>query len=418
MANQVTVGRMSFTSPRSINLSSVQDGSRNSVDRTISMSGTFVVDSVAAGKALRDELISMGNSNLTFPFTWTGDELIEGYCKLGSVSVDNAKLATGLFKYNVELQVKGRTSEMLFESNMTGSLLTNSHSLTSTTYGPFHALPVNAFNYYHAEAPIDTIRASSEGNVAIYYDSNLRSSAAQWIVEPADYYKGAARISIDNTTMTGYLAKNQPQGVTLSNGIIRLTSGNQSNESRFTIEFYDNGVWGSSREISFNTGASKTEWNVWKTVQILRNEPQECVVRFTTYSDSNGDGRLVIDATIKRGAHHIGLVANQGPTSDRAANSRINLQVTENHDTFTDDTGYMVEDTADSDGQKFIIGSPQSYTADVTDGEDLIYVSNNQFKAFVGYVYNAGTPSTIDTADAVRDQYLEGIYENVRLVRA
>ena len=76
MANQVTVGRMSFTSPRSINLSSVQDGSRNSVDRTISMSGTFVVDSVAAGKALRDELISMGNSNLTFPFTWTGDELI------------------------------------------------------------------------------------------------------------------------------------------------------------------------------------------------------------------------------------------------------------------------------------------------------------------------------------------------------
>ena len=418
MANQVTVGRMSFTSPRSINLSSVQDGSRNSVDRTISMSGTFVVDSVAAGKALRDELISMGNSNLTFPFTWTGDELIEGYCKLGSVSVDNAKLATGLFKYSVELQVKGRTSEMLFESNMTGSLLTNSHSLTSTTYGPMHALPVNAFNYYHAEAPIDAIRASSEGNVAVYYDSNLRSSAAQWIVEPADYYKGAARISVDNTTMTGYLAKNQPQGVTLSNGIIRLTSGNQSNESRFTIEFYDNGVWGSSREISFNTGASKTEWNVWKTVQILRNEPQECVVRFTTYSDSNGDGRLVIDATIKRGAHHIGLVANQGPTSDRAANSRINLQVTSNHDTFTNDTGYMVEDTVDSDGQKFIIGSPQGYTADVTDGEDLIYVSNNQFKAFVGYVYNAGTPATIDTANAVRDQYLEGIYENVRLVRA
>ena len=418
MANTVTVGRMTFTSPRSINISSVQDGSRNSVDRTINMSGTFVVDTVDAGKRLRDELISMGNSNLVFPFTWTGDELIEGYCKLGSVSVDNERLATGLFKYSVILEVKGRTSEMIFESNMTGSLLTNSHSITSTTYAPMHALPVNAYNYYHAEAPVDGIRASSEGNVAIYYDDNLRSSAAQWIVNPADYYKGAARIVIDNTTMTGYLAKNYPTGVTISNGIIRLTSGNQNNESRFTIEFYDNGVWGSSREISFNTGSSKTEWNVWKTVQILRNEPQECVVRFTTYSDSNGDGRLVVDATIKRGAHHISLVANQGPTSDRAANSRINLQVTSNHDTFTDDTGYMIEDTADSDGQKFIVGSPQGYTADVTDGEDLIYISNNQFKTFVGYVYNAGAPATIDTADAVRNQYLEGIYENVRLVRA
>jgi hypothetical protein len=167
-----------------------------------------------------------------------------------------------------------------------------------------------------------------------------------------------------------------------------------------------------------NTGASKTEWNLWKTVQILRNEPQECVVRFTTYSDSNGDGRLVIDATIKRGAHHISLVANQGPTSDRAANSRINLQVTSNHDTFTNGTGYMVEDSSDSYGQKFIVGSPQGYTADVADGQDLIHVSNNQFKTFVGYVYNAVNPATIDTSDAVRDQYLEGIYENVRLVRA
>ena len=43
MANQVTVGRMSFTSPNSIGVSSVQDGSRNSVDRTINMSGSFVV---------------------------------------------------------------------------------------------------------------------------------------------------------------------------------------------------------------------------------------------------------------------------------------------------------------------------------------------------------------------------------------
>jgi hypothetical protein len=418
MSNLVTVGRMSFTSPRSINIASVQDGSRNSVDRTINMSGTFVVDTVAAGKKLRDELVSMGNSNLIFPFTWTGDELIEGYCKLSNVTVDNTKLATGIFKYSVVLDVKGRTSEMLFESNMTGSLLTNSHSITTTSYSPWHALPVNGYNYYHAEAPTDALRASSEGNLTFFYDDNLRSSAAQFIVDPADYYKGAARILVDNTTMTGYLAKNSPTGVILSNGIIRLTSGNQASESRFTIEFYDNGSWSSSREISFNSGSSKTEWNVWKTVQILRNEPQECVVRFTTYSDSNGDGRLVVDATIRRGAHHIGLVANQGPTADRAASSRINLQVTTNHDTFTDDTGYMIEDTADSDGQKFIVGSPQGYTADVTDGEDLIHITNNQFKTFVGYVYNAVSPNTIDTADAVRDQYLEGLYENIRLVRA
>ena len=416
MANTITVGRMTFTSPQNLTITPSPDNSRNSTARTITMSGSFVADTVAAAKVLRDELVSMGNSDLIYPFTWTGDDLIEGYTKISGVSVDSSRLGTGLFKYNLTLDVKGRTSEMLFESNFTGSLLTNSHSITSTTYAPWHALPVNAFNYNHAEAPVDATRASEDGTVPFYYDTNLRSKAAQWTVEPVNYYKGACKIKIDNTTMTGYLSKNTPTAVLISNGIIRITSGSTTNQSRFTVEFYDNGTWGSSREISFNSGSSKTEWNLWQTVQILRNEPHECAVRFTTYSDSNGDGRLVVDVTLKRGAHHIGFVANQGPTSDRAATSRINLQVTADGGTFSDSTGYMLEGSADGAGQKFLVGSPQGYTAVTSD--KLIHLSSNQFKTFVGYVYNAVSPSTIDGADAVRDQYLQGNYENVRLVRA
>ena len=76
----------------------------------------------------------------------------------------------------------------------------------------------------------------------------------------------------------------------------------------------------------------------------------------------------------------------------------------------------MVESSADSSGQKFIVGSPQGYTADTTN--KLIHLSTAQFKTYVGYVYNASNPLNHDTADAVRDQYLESVYENVRLVRA
>jgi hypothetical protein len=76
----------------------------------------------------------------------------------------------------------------------------------------------------------------------------------------------------------------------------------------------------------------------------------------------------------------------------------------------------MIEGSADSSGQKFIVGSPQGYTA-VTSNK-LIHLSTSQFKAFVGYEYNASSPQDIDSADAVRDQYLQSLYENVRLVRA
>ena len=78
---------MTFTSPESIDFSSVQTGRRNSLDREASLSGQFVADSVAAAKVLRDELISMGNSSLLLPFTYTGDDKFEGYCELDGVIV-------------------------------------------------------------------------------------------------------------------------------------------------------------------------------------------------------------------------------------------------------------------------------------------------------------------------------------------
>ena len=63
-----------------------------------------------------------------------------------------------------------------------------------------------------------------------------------------------------------------------------------------------------------------------------------------------------------------------------------------------------------------MFGSPQGFTGDTTN--KLIHLTNPNFKTFVGYVYNAANPQSIDAADAVRDQYLESMYENVRLVRA
>ena len=126
-------------------------------------------------------------------------------------------------------------------------------------------------------------------------------------------------------------------------------------------------------------------------------------------------GRLTVDVTLRRGARHASFVISEGGTSARATNSRKNVKlITAN--TITNSTGYAIESSVDTDGQKFLFGSPQGYTADTTNR--LIHISSDQFKVFAGYEYNSASPENHDTADAVRDQYLEGLYENVRLVRA
>ena len=103
------------------------------------------------------------------------------------------------------MKVKGRIGETHFESNMTGSLLTNAHSYSSVN-GPMHFLPVNGYNYSHAQAPATHLRATSTGNVSGFYDTNLRSNAASW-------YVGLKRVIGGTTTYPNrYMMHNRTSG--------------------------------------------------------------------------------------------------------------------------------------------------------------------------------------------------------------
>lgn len=113
MANTMTIGRITFTSPNSIRESSIQTGQRNSLDRSFSFNGTLCGTGsgqayIDSSKKLRDELISMGNSDLLLPITYEGDTTMEGFGKITSMDVSPVKLATGYFSYQIGFEMKGR----------------------------------------------------------------------------------------------------------------------------------------------------------------------------------------------------------------------------------------------------------------------------------------------------------------------
>lgn len=412
MANTITIGRISFTSPRALAESSMPADGKNSLERNVAINGILHATTIAEAKYLRDELISMSNSNLIVPFTYEGDTTFEGYCQLDSADINTAQLfGKGLFRYSLNMLIKGRAGETSFESNMTGSMLTNAHSYSATN-GPIHFLPVNAYNYSHSEAPTSHVRATSGGNVYGFYDTNLRNANAKWLVNPSEYYKGAGRITIDSRVRTGYLTQNNPQSVVLDNGIIEITSGAVTDQSRFTLKFYDNGEFVSQREISISSGSSFTEWNVWKSVQILRNDAEEASVRFETYSETAGDGKLTVDVSVRRGMHHASFVATQSATSTRAAASRINSKlVTAN--TVTAGTYDITETASDNDGQKFFIYSPMGVTTSASNRN--VHITSAQYKFMCGYEIGS---NSLDTGASVFDNYMNSVYEKVRLVRS
>jgi hypothetical protein len=439
MANQVHIGRLSFTSPGNLNFSSTDGG------RELSISGKIggvelTLDHV---KYIRDELISMAAYGITVPFRYDGDSTYDGYVKIRSSSVQTQRYVRAGFNYSVDFEYMCRSGEIQFESRFTGALLDNDHSITSTT-NQFHAPPGNHYNYYHTGQPTDGTRLSKDltstatgatTTLRLKTDNNLRNANATYHVEPSDFYKGSCRVSTgtfsDTSTTTalevrnGLFSTNKPTNLSIENGLIKVDFDTSTTQALFDTYIFDVSDYQSGKTWAFSkgepTGSDQLgdDWLGWRTMQILKNHPECITVRCTTYLNADSkDGRLVVDFTLRRGAHHVSIVAN----SYVAARFNLSLATASGTDAATG-TGYIIDDTASpEDGNKWILGSAEdsasSISYDVT--REMLYKNGSQMKVFLGYELaqedasiNAG-----DTATSIRDQYLDNVYEYQKLVKA
>jgi hypothetical protein len=448
MAHKVHIGRLSFTSPGSINFDS-SDGGRNLSFRGKIGGVEITLDHI---KYIRDELVSIAAYGLTVPFRYDGDSSYDGYVKVNSSSVSTQRYQRGGFSYSVDLEYLGRSGEVVFESRFTGALLDNDHSVTATT-NQFHASPGNHYNYYHPSEPTDGTRlANDETSTAIgasttlrlKTDSNLRNSNATFHVEPEDFYKGACLVKTGtydsgftssnnvqtmsdtaNEVRCGLFSSNKPTALTLENGLIKIQFSASTTQALFTSYIYDVADYQSSKDWAFSKGSPTgsnqlgSDWLGWRTMQILKNHPECATVRCTTYLNADSkDGRLVVDFTLRRGAHHVSIVANQ------YTSSRFNLSLaTASGTNASTGTGYIYDGTSSpEDGNKWLLGSPDSAasSAQFDLAREMLYKTGAQMKAYIGYELEQenGSINTADTRDSVRDQYLDNVYEYQKLVKS
>ena len=439
MANQVHIGRLSFTSPGSLSFSST-DGGRN-----LSISGRIggVETHLDHIKYIRDELISLASYGLTVPFRYDGDSTYDGYVKVLSSSVNTTRYSRAGFSYQVEFEFLGRSGEIQFESRFTGALVDNDLEVTSTT-NQFHSPPGNSYNYYHSGEPTDGTRLAKDNTSTVVgatttlrlkTDNNLRDTNAAYHVEPADYYKGACLIktgtynkdsvSTNEEVRNGLFSTNKPGNLTLDNGLIRVVFSSSSTQALFTTYVFDVSDWQTDVTWAFSRTAPDSgdqlgdDWQGWRTMQILKNHPECATVRLTSYLNADSkDGRLVVDFTVRRGAHHVSIVANQYNAN------RFNLSLSDAPATAaTSATGYIIDGASSpEDGNKWMLGSPESSGSSLGFDTDraMMYKTGAQMKAFIGYelAQEDASINTADEANSVRDQYLDNVYEYQKLIKA
>jgi len=424
MANQVHIGRLSLTSPSGLDVS----GGRG--DRNLRISGKLAETNMATAKYARDELISMAQSGVYVPFRYDGDSTLDGFVYVTDSSIDIARYTLGGINYSIDMEYLGKVGEVVKESVMTGKLIDNSHSITSTT-NQFHVPPANHYNYFHENDPTDgtrvaadltTTSTSNTVTMRLKTSNNLRGKNAQFHVNPIDFFKGAVKITTDSKERCGMNSPNTPADAVIENGLLKITIGSTNNQSRITTRFWDTTSYGSEQEWAIHRGTPTsgnqlaTEYQGWNTIQILRNTPELGIIRLTSNYQTSGQDRLTLDIALRRGAHHASVILNQSPKT-----SRLNISTSAAPtDSAASGTGYIKAGAVDTDGNKWLLGSPQTFTTDAARG--LIYptTGGTQLKVFLGYEYyqSGGSVNGADTGDSVRDQYLDNVSEYCKVVKA
>lgn len=412
--HQIKIGRLTILSPSSLNFS----GGAGDVNKEISLDGMLAVDSLEDAKYYRDELISMSRANCPIAFTYTGDVTLKGYCTLESASVDIDRYTLGGISYSLDLKWLGNPGEVNLESHFSGALIENDHSITSTTQ-QMHSPPRQHYAYYHTGTLTNTSREHYENQTTyIKTGSNLRNSNASWNCEPENYYEGSVEIYAKDyhdilRLKAGRDCYNKPTDAIIQNGMIKLVVlGDDTSQCRFTTYIYDPDLndYSSAQTWAISATNSETEWQSWQSIQILKNEPQIATIRLTThFNEDTRDGRLVFDVTLKRGSRHLEFVASQWTSQ------QLNIKTTAAL-AGTNDTGYVIATSSDNQGNKYIIGSPSTYTADTTN-LGIEVSGTTAVKGFIGAEVGTGASGS-NTADSIRDQYLDSIFETVRVVKS
>jgi hypothetical protein len=410
--HQLKLGRLTILSPSSLSFSS----GAGEANKQVNLSGMLAVADIEEAKYYRDELISMSKLNIPIAFSYTGDTTMKGYCKLESASINIDRYSLGSISYSLDLLWLGNPGEVNMESHFSGALIENDHSITSTT-NQMHSPPRQHYAYYHTATITNTEREIYGGNNTLVKTSgSLRDSNATWNCEPENYYEGAVEIKVKDyhdqlRLRTGRDCPNKPTDAVIQNGLMKLVVlGDDTSQCRFTTYLYDPDQDDNTSDITWAISATsaETEWQSWQSIQILKNEPQIATIRLTThYNADTRDGRLVFDVTLKRGARHIEFVASQWTSQ------QLNIKSVSALSGDTTATGFIFTEP-DNQGNLYSIGSPSSFTADTTNF-GIEVSGTTAVKGFIGS--NTGTAGA-NNLPSVRDQYLDSIFETVRVVKS
>lgn len=308
---------------------------------------------------------------------------------------------TGEFEVKLEGRRVGNVGDTEFESILTQVVLTNAHGITTPT--DFWAAPLARFGVI--PAPVGSFdREHPDGTLRVY---TVPNGFERWGCDPADWYGAAVEISVDGVVRQGLDVPDSPLGWSLSNGLLTV---DPRSDGGIDVSWYDGtAVRG---PFGFKVNSTVRDYDAYSGLQVLRNDPEMCVVRLVqTRNDTNEFGRVTLDLGLRRGSRFVA-----GRISSDVSSQTWQVHRTPN-DAGSAGTGFVQRSSNDSDGNRWVVGTQDAFTALTTEGGVRAQASGVEFPFFVGAVIGGGAAQADDTAAEITDQYHGFVSERVEAVR-
>lgn len=398
MANDwgtITVGRISLREVFAVSESG-GDSRKLSVDGQEASPDLTRAELVAR----HDNLLALEGT--VVPVTFTDKPERNGYYTVESVTADLTEWVGDVVKSDWKLSLVrlGTQGETDVQSRLTGAARSNLYDLAGERW---HAPSIGHYGYYTGSTnPSSMTRTGEDGAITVYREVPATFSP-RWGCDPTDYMQGRVRFLSDGIELTGVDHECSATVWQLSNGLVNVVP---SASSALDVQAYTGGAWQSKLWRVFSD--ISTEVTSWDAVNLLHNEPEAVIVRFTK---SLNPGRLHMDLTLRRGSRFVEGYLHRGTS---ASELKVRLVTAENF-TAPASGEYVVATNDDADGNRFIAGSASNFTPHASGG--VVVTSATRLDFFLGVVAGGGSAAAGDEATVLRDQYLGALPEQVYGVR-
>lgn len=386
----ITVGRMALRET----VTAAETVNANSGERTLRLAGQESSPPLTAAQLVdrHDGIIGLFGALVQVAFADKTDR--NGYYTVADVSASQINQQGELLTcdWTLALRKIGSDTETDIQSRLTHVARQNDFSLTGEKW---HAPPVGHYAY-DATSSGQMSRTTTDGVITVY--RGLGSGAnPRWGCAVADYMKGRSRVLSASLEKAGQV----PVPVTgweINNGLVQVTPA--ASGSTLAVAMWSGSAW-----------ASKT-WNIsdgtvvtgWDAATIVRNDPEQVIVRLTREQGASEAGRMILDITLRRGSR----VAEFYLQRSSSATLSVFLATAE---TFTDNSasGYVVKSTDDAAGNRATAGSARSFTAHANGGVTKAAATALGF--YLGVVAAGGSAVSGDAATDLRNQYIAALPE-------